>query len=279
MFRSAKKRSLRNLSGGKGKKGKILLTIFFLIFLLLFLILLFWFFKVLKVEAISENTKCLDGINLENEIGILGQSIFLVDKKQIESSLRKKYSCIGSVQINRKFPFEIIVKVSGKRAVFELILNKKPIFGEINLMEASQSTQEATIKIEPNNESGKSFLVDTDGRIFEIASKNEGIQKIEYVKNSLEIGEILESSKVRNALTIFEKLKEYQVPVTRVIWDGDVLFFDHKPQLVFSLTKDPARQSASLQLILQKAKMNSKEMDKIDLRFDKIVVVYSPKKK
>ncbi len=279
MFSLGKKKGLRNLSQGHSKKRKILLTISSLILLISSLFLLFWFFKVLKVVAISENAKCLDGVNLESEAGVLGQSIFLVDKNKIEAKLRKKYSCIGSVEVKRKFPFEVIVKVSGKRAVFELVLNKEPIFGEINLMEASSSTQEATINIEPNRGSGESFLVDFEGKIFAKALENEGIQKIEYVRDSLEVGQIIESPKVRNAIIIFEKLKEYQVPVTRVVWDGDMLFFDDKPQLLFSLIRDPARQSASLQLILQKAKMNSKEMDKIDLRFDKIVVVYSPKRK
>ncbi|MCH8821256.1 hypothetical protein IID23_01910 [Patescibacteria group bacterium] len=43
---------------------------------------------------------------------------------------------------------------------------------------------------------------------------------------------------------------------------------------IFSLSKDLDEQLATLQNLLIKAKINNKKVEKLDLRFDKIIVVY-----
>ena len=49
-------------------------------------------------------------------------------------------------------------------------------------------------------------------------------------------------------------------------------------KVIFRLKNEVDIQLASLQLILDKAKIDEKELEFIDLRFDKPVVRYAPKK-
>ena len=80
------------------------------------------------------------------------------------------------------------------------------------------------------------------------------------------------------SLTILDKVKIYRLSITEASIFEDVLMNNTAPKIIFKLRNDIDKQIASLQLILEKAKMETSKLEFIDLRFDKPIVRIAPKK-
>ncbi|KKQ73980.1 MAG: hypothetical protein US96_C0045G0006, partial [Candidatus Woesebacteria bacterium GW2011_GWB1_38_5b] len=159
---------------------------------------------------------------------------------------------------------------------------------------ASSSADTKLLDLE-TQESSESSIYVSDG-FGVIYSKTENISDlplIEVINQDLEIKNTIPELVV-NTLSILERIKNMSVPVTSVKVLGNQLYLGSQPKLKFTLSNDLDRQTASLQLILQKDKMRlslfptemrltldskeKREIEMIDLRFDKPVVVYIPNK-
>ena len=95
----------------------------------------------------------------------------------------------------------------------------------------------------------------------------------------LSLGKKLDQELIQKTVQVLEKVKSLSVNADDPkIYSKIYLSLGQKPQMIFILNDKINRQVASLQLILDQAKMDTKEVEFLDLRFDKPIVRYAPKK-
>ena len=158
-------------------------------------------------------------------------------------------------------------------------------------VEATQSgllerfTQQATPSGESSNsaifaDAGENFLVDIQGVIYSNNPEGVNAPRI-YVRDlKFTLGQTIKENIIKNILKIIDKLKTFGVSIKEVkIIKNNILLVDAVPRIIFKLDDKQEMQIASLQLILNKAKIDGSSLEFIDLRFDKPVVRFAPKKK
>lgn len=247
--------------------GKKFLIIPIFIFFIFFLIWIQRIFNIKQVFIERNNTDCVKAENIEKRLGLKGKNIFLVDKRSLLKILAG-YPCIKDINLEKKFPSEVRVKVEGRSAFVNIAPKKIDEHLNILSLEATPSSQTALLNWAfPSLNQG--FLADNEGVIFATGS-DENLPAIFWPEENLKVGQKLDGSifsKVKKVLESYPKSKEVQLST-------NILQIQMEEKVALSLQKDLDKQLASLQLILEKAKIENKPMETIDLRFDKPVVVY-----
>ena len=90
-------------------------------------------------------------------------------------------------------------------------------------------------------------------------------------------GDVFPQEEVKDSLKLLLELKLAGMKVSQAVLSEDdlVVYLTRTPAKVFlSLETDPKDQVSSLQLILDRAKMESKVFKKIDLRFENPIVTF-----
>lgn len=208
------------------------------------------FFKI-EMVRVEGDLSCSDKEHLLIDVKIAGTNIFLLDSSQISKKLQTNFSCIKSIKIVKKFPGRIILEVFGRQP-------------HANLYVIKESSAEAT-----SSAIEESFLLDEEGVIFS-GTAPEMPMKIYSSKKNINF---------RNILAILNKIKVFGIEVMEAVVVQNFLLINSTPKITFALDKEIDVQTASLQLILAKAKIDEETAEFIDLRFDKPVVRFAPKKK
>lgn len=248
--------------------------------------------QIKKIVIETNNSNCVSADILQLELGLKDKNILLLDESGIRKKIMVQHFCVSDVKVERKF-FGIVKLTVSQRNPWAKITtfssNKLMTLADIDNSSASSA---ALLDWSFSTPTSPSLISDEGGFIFE-QGDNENLPIIFWQENDLKIGQQLDNELFLKIDTIFNKLHEPQfvvedngvsnklldtgeIPLIRVA-DG-YLQIKTKPLVIFSLEKDIIRQLASLQLILQKAKINSGTMDLIDLRFEKPVVNYSSSK-
>lgn len=252
--------------------------ILFLILILIPLLLLGYIAfktKILSVKEVvvkSQMINCATESEIREQAAVLGQNLLLINKNSKEKKLKNKFSCIKSVQIIRSFPNKVSIEVLGREPAAILVVLKTSEATSSGSLDEAIATSEAYF--DPNKEEvTASSLVDSEGVIISSDAKNLNYPKI-YSQDKVE-GIIL-----KNALKVLIKLKNFGIALAEPkIYSQGILITSAKPKMIFSLEKNIDLQLASLQLILGKAKIDEENIEFIDLRFDKPIVRFAPKKK
>lgn len=227
----------------------LVVGIFSLLLLGIYLIFFSNFFLVKSVE-VESNLTCVDKESLLNVSSVSGSNFFLIRSSEIEEKLKAKFSCIKSVRIFKKFPNRILLEVR----------NREPQ-AKIFIVTNQESTPSAETAVD-------SFLIDNEGMLF--SGNQEAGLKI-YSENK--------NKDFKKIISILNKIKFFGIEIMEVTIVEDTLLFPSSPKMIFALDKNIDTQLASLQLILSKAKIDEETIEFIDLRFDKPVVRFAPKKK
>lgn len=242
-----------------------------LIIILAILVWRFGIFSVKDFEVKTENINCVDENQIKNSVSIKGQNFFFIDKNKIENNLKKKFICIKSAEISKSFPGKLTLKLFGRQTVAALI--------NLKTNEASVSALLDNVATPSAQEAKGVYGVDEENIIFTKDIDQAALPKIYTGSTSISLGKSDDSMK--DALKIFEKIKTFGESVDKG-WKKDedfIVYLTNSTKIVFRLNSSLDIQLASLQLILSKAKIDSKEVEFIDLRFDKPVVKFAPKKK
>lgn len=232
---------------------------------------LIFFSNFLKVNAVwvkMDNISCADEGNLKETSQILGKNILLIATSKIEKQLKEKYLCIKSVKFNKRLPREVEMEVSARVPVAQVLVIKETEASPSAILDTfSTSSSPSAIPVD------KSFLVDSEGVIFSKDAQNLNYPKV-YVEEEI--------TSVKEVLKIIEKLKIFgmEIKESRVVGQKTLLINPQtsEPKIIFALDNLDI-QLASLQLILKKAKIDEVTIEFIDLRFDKPIVRFAPKKK
>lgn len=264
--------------------GITLITIFYLVF----------FSNLLRIEdLIIENDKadCISNEDITSLSKLLGNNILFLEKNLFEKQLINKFPCVKKTEISWSIPKKVVIKIYGRNAAVILNILKLPesesttsaILGN-SISEGTSSSKllEATSSSIFNfhyQEKVASFISDDEGFIFSDRVENLNIPEIYITAENIPIGKQIENNLIKNSINIINNLKSYNLNSKRSEIFEDYLLIDDNPKIAFSLKKDVSIQLGALQLILNKAKIDSEKLEFVDLRFDKPVIKYTPEKK
>lgn len=299
--RSAKfSRTVKKKSNGFKLPFKLLLV---LVLLLGIIAGIWWGYTKVKtpLEIKIDAVTCGDVAGVQQMLQKEDIRFYWLKSQEIEKKLIQQYPCVSQVVVERKFPLTVLVKLSGRHpeAVFRVIQKFGLLPSPMDELEASASSQEAKPSLSPqvSVSYGETVLVDAKGVAFAKGTV-EGLPFIDMVTTKFDIGDSIGEQVMHQVMQIWQFFSAQNVSLVSAEMEEDKMTItldrsisDSQPaiqpeknaslkeEIVFSLSGDLERQWASLQLIWKQAKINSKSVVKIDLRFDKPVVTYVPDKK
>lgn len=262
----------RKFQKKKFLKFFIIIPVLLIFCLIIFLIFKSGLFNIKNVEIEAKGLTCATESDLKNSSNIVGQNFFLLDFSKIETGLKKKFVCIKSLIISKYFPDKIKIQSINREPLMMLSLLREK--------EASGSSVLDNIATPSARDISDSFLVDNEGVIFAKSTDSLAIPKIFIQNSTFAVGDRLQND-LMDSLNILEKVKKFGiVPKQSWVIGNNFIIYSETPgqKIIFKLGEGIDIQLASLQLILDKAKIDLIELEFIDLRFDKPVVRYAPKK-
>lgn len=254
------------------------ITLLLLGFLLTILAVMLSSVKINQVQVKGESG-CASVDQIREKSQLKGQSWIAINNDSIKQRLQKQFLCLEEVRARRQLPDIIELQLIERQPVLVVQLASKSSYPDLQALESTSSSlaaQAAFISQSP----AVSFLVDRLGVVFSQDLSRAGhLPHIFLIDHPLSLGQQFPGDQESKILAILEKLSQLSIATGQVKLIGQTLVVTGDNQIIFSLEKDDRVQLASLQLILQKAKIDSRPIDRIDLRFDKPVVVYSSVKK
>lgn len=228
--------------------------------------------KKLDVKLVDVN--CTDQEQIKSTSSLLGQNILFITTDQVTQKLTQKFVCIASVNLTKKLPEEVGLEVFGRKpALLISTFSSEASLSAVLAYRQPISSQSAFIS--------ESFLIDDQGVVFSKQIDQTSNFKL-FVQSNVSVGQRVDKQVIQKVLKAFDKVRLFGVPAQEGwLYLGRYLLFETEPKIVFSVEekKDLNLQLASLQLILDKAKIDSVKIDFIDLRFDKSIVKFLPKNK
>ncbi|MDO8573310.1 MAG: FtsQ-type POTRA domain-containing protein [Candidatus Daviesbacteria bacterium] len=215
------------------------------------------FFTIKKIDIQAKDISCANEDQLKVSSGLMGQNFFLIESKKIEENLKSQFICMKSAAVAKYFPNKIYLQVSNRKAL-------------------------AVFAATPSAELVKEFfLIDNEGVVFGKGEENSDFLKIYIFNQNLSVGQKL-TGIISDIPKVLDKIKTLNIQINTARINQDIFTITSNPpvlEILFRLNNNVDVQLASLQLILNKAKMDLNELEFIDLRFDKPVVRFAPKKK
>lgn len=272
--------------------SKFTITVILLIILVSLSLYTIFFSGVFNLHTVEFNPRQINCAPIGEITASLpkNQNIIFIKAQQQANLIRAKFPCLESVNISKKFPDTILVHTTERKAAALLRAGVKTAPPIVDLPveatgEASASSSSAQPKVVidqfkiEESEYSQYFSVDAHGFILDENPVTDTPLPLFYYLNDseLKVNEYLEKGVMENALKILEKIQEMQLIVQSAKIEDENLFIDGPLRITFLLNKEIDAQIIPLQLILQKAKIDSEMIEKIDLRFDKPVVVYGKK--
>lgn len=200
---------------------------------------------VLTVKNIQINSAqdCLDKKFLESQY--LGKNILFLNTSKIEGELKQKNSCLEEVTVSRSFPSTIQISAKSKVPVAKIDGTDLLATSDGLVIKKQLTTNIPTIYLQnPKEAKENTKLTDKPALIaLEIAAN---LLKSDFTPSSIRL---LDSSDIA------------------VYSTGGII-------ALFTTQKAAAGQVDSLQSIMTKAKIDATKIEKIDLRFDKPVIVF-----
>lgn len=220
-------------------------------------------------KIIVSDVSCATADEVRQRLAIQGKSIFFIKgdlTEKVQSIL-----CIESTSYTKKYPDTIDLTIKEREAIVRLSSYVKNL--DLDLGEASVSSQTALIDWSFPVSSQSSFAVaDKTGLIFAETS-DFGLPVLLVEGVDLKLGEKVKDPNFYRIQVIISKLKEL-VGFNLMKLDGISVLIDATPKIAFSIERDELIQLGSLQLLLQKAKIDGREIKYVDLRFNKPIVTY-----
>ncbi len=247
-------------------------------FILLIPILIFFsikigLFTIKQVEIEAKDIECGSENQFKDSLNLYGQNYFLLDPAKIESTLKRKFICIKTVTTKKYLPGKVILQILNRQPTALLLTLKEKQASSSSLIENIATPEASQIQ--------DSYKIDSEGLIFSKDVNGLSAPEIYLYDPKISLGKKLDGELIGNSLRILEKIKTFGINVQKS-WISDDFFIINpdisNPKLIFNLNGDINIQLASLQLILAEAKIDLMELKFIDLRFDKPIVKFAPKK-
>jgi hypothetical protein len=240
--------------------------------------------SVSKVSAFSSVSFYMEPLRSMIEEEIRGRSIFFLDLRKVKDKVLRNFLTVYDVQFKKDFPNWLKIKIYERKpvAVVEVVKNQ-PLFTDSIGTDSRQDLrlEEATDSAKISTGSAtlvEWFAVDYEGLVFVKVASFSGLPVLYPAgSQSIVLGDKLSGGSVSTVVELLAGLKRWEIKVAKInlretsqirmiLNNGTIVFF--------SSLKDPVEQVTSLQLILSSSKIKGKNLSKIDLSFDKPVIVY-----
>lgn len=193
----------------------------------------------------------------------VGRSIIFVNQKRLESEIRKNFLTINQVTVTKNLPNQISVSLTPRLPT-----------AEIDVWSATDSGKIDSAKKRPRIR----LVSDETGYLFAQVASTSGIPVINiFLDREIRVGDRLQGERVKEAIDILDQLKKSSLEVAVVELVGvEAIKVRLKTQMivVFSGQKEVEDQVASLQAVIDRHRMEKREIIQIDLRYNKPVVKY-----
>lgn len=177
----------------------------------------------------------------------LARSLLTLDTTSIQNKVLDENLALRKIIIKKDFPDKLVIEVWERTPV--AVINE--------------------------------FVVDKDGLVFHEASSRHqlNLPELEVTQEQkYQLGDRLVGGVVRNSLQVIKSIQQNEERGLESITLEErgilKIVTSDKAEILLDSGKDIDKQIASLQTILKDAKINGKQVAKIDLRFAKPVVVY-----
>lgn len=243
------------------------ITFFIILFILgiLYLVIFSSFFKIKEIIFTGEEPNCTTRDEIKKASGVIGENTLFIKVQTKEKRIKDKFICIRAASFYNSIPDRLKIDIKNRKAALTLV----PAVPDESIPIESESSESAKPK-----QIGQAILVDDEGVIFAIDEGQSNQPSVFVI--GLDLSEkVFDQKKVQKTLQILDKLRSLGINFDDpTIYSEHYLSLGKKPKIVFELREIQDRQLASLQLILDQAKIDTKEVEFIDLRFDKPVVKY-----
>lgn len=235
-----------------------------------------------SIEVSAENINCATPDQIRWSSKLFETNILLVNSAKLEDELKKQFYCIKSIKF-ATLPSKIKLHVFGREPAAILIplkYDEASKSSELTEFSKKESTSSAEASSSAGfrfftNGSTEFFQVDNEGIIYSANVEQLNVPKVYINQTDLILGQKVTDELIINTLKILQNLKILGVNIRDAkIYPNDLLLINTLPRIIFKLDNSIDTQTASLQLILNTAKINSESLEFIDLRFDKPVVRY-----
>ncbi|MBM3205281.1 cell division protein FtsQ [Candidatus Shapirobacteria bacterium] len=246
---------------------------FKLLWLFLFLGLTYFFLRsdfwvVKEISCRLDNQDC--PVELWNQVAglSLGKNLIFFPSQAVKEEIGKVTPQVGQIKIK---------KIIFNRLFFEIDLKKPLAVLGIELPFENEATAAAELKTQPLSLTGQFYLVDQNGLVL-AKPDQQGQWPLVLLKNDpgLSIGQRFQepgSEAVLKAL-LGLKMRLAEPKVIRLVSLREIeVWLNGETIVLLNGEKDLSSQLDSLQLILSRSKIEGKQIKKIDLRFDKPVIL------
>lgn len=222
---------------------KLLLPVFTVLVLGLGIALTVFLFKVSNVSIISEKP-CFSKEELLKEVDATGKSIFLVSADKLSLQIKNKFSCIADLKISKKLPSTLVLDYKGKVPVAKLDGSENQLTADGLVIKSVSSDQVPAIFLPPNV--------------------------------NPQLGEQLKDPRILLSLQLADLLakSDFAPSNIRFVNQTITIYNQQEAIAIFSTEKPALEQTNALQQVLAKAKIDSKKISKIDMRFNNPIIVF-----
>ena len=241
---------------------------------ILFLILIgFWlksdFWQVKRVDCQFNQLNC--NAEIANKISDLSlrQHLLFFPRQLVSDKIKENYPQVHFVKIKKRLPDKLSFELTSRNPVAALA---------VELFSEPGATLSGELKNPKFSLTGTYYLIDQEGVVIQKVDANPNLPLI-LVKNDLQtkVGEKITQEEVQKTIEILVgmKLRLLEPKVSRVISFREIeIWLENEVLVLFNGQKDISVQLDSLQFIYSRSKIEGKQIKKIDLRFDKPVVLY-----
>lgn len=203
------------------------------------------FLFTVRAIDVTGDENCLNNENIKNSSQLLGKNIFLINFQQVQENLKKQNSCVESVSVSRKLPSKLSIAVKAKLPVAKI--------------------------------DGTDLLATAGGEVIK-QQVTTSIPTI-YLPGNVKAqqGTKLQDNETLFALNIASALlkSDFTPASIRIVGPVDIAVYSTNETVALFTTQMPvSSQVDSLQSILTKAKIDAAKIAKIDLRFDKPIIIF-----
>lgn len=257
----------------KQRRRKLLISLLVLLSCSILLFLFFFksnFFVVKTISITGDELECATQSQIKDQSGFLGRNFFTLDLIKSLKEIKNKYICIKKVNASRSFSGKVNIDISSRKPIAKVI--------KLQNGEASASALFENLATPSAQESQDLYLMDDEGILYSQKLDNLNLMNIFTYDSNISLGKKIKGEYSENSLKIIEKVRSFGISINSTVLVDKYLMLYADPRIIFRLDSDIETQIASLQLILEKAKIDTSMVEFVDLRFDKPIIKIAPKK-
>ena len=234
----------------QGLFGKIVIFLIF-ISVVVFLIIKFdvpGYFKIssINIEGVGKFVS-YDDVRSVVSSSVLEKYIFSVDEISVAENIKKSFLGAKNVNVSRNYPHSIDV----------LVEERVPLAVAYN-------------------DDGEGFLIDSEGFVLGVVDKSVfDLPKIKY-EGPIMVGTFLEKDIIPVSIEIIEFAEKEDLKISSMSFKpaSAHLFVGKDTEVFMVYDKDIEKSLRTIKALVKKSDVEGKILKRIDLRYDKVIVLY-----